>query len=240
MFSRRNAAQQNRGRAGGSASSWSPKAISGMDLMLEADRGITLNGSNVSAWADQSGAGNHFAEASVQPAYQATGGPSSKPAVYFTAGTRMTGPQFSGAAGQILIVAKRDADPGAGLGGIARFGSAVASEHFPFSDNLHYATFGTTTRISTSVDPGNLAAWFLVDWVSTATEWTARLNRAQYYTTASNTVGWHTSSEIGKDTFGAAGARWEGHISAIYKWSRKLTAAEQARVEAYVLAKWGV
>lgn len=53
---------------------WTPKAISGLVLWLRGDMGITLNGSNVSGWADQSGAGNNFAQAvgANQPPFNAS------------------------------------------------------------------------------------------------------------------------------------------------------------------------
>ncbi len=48
--------------------------LPGCVLWLRADIGITLEGANVSAWADQSGVGNDFSQPSPanQPAYQAT------------------------------------------------------------------------------------------------------------------------------------------------------------------------
>ena len=41
--------------------------------VVQADRGITLNGSTVSAWADQSGNAKDYSEATNQPTYNATG-----------------------------------------------------------------------------------------------------------------------------------------------------------------------
>lgn len=55
-------------------SKFTPEHISGLKLWLRADLGITLNGSNVSSWADQSGNGNNVAQAASgnQPAFNAS------------------------------------------------------------------------------------------------------------------------------------------------------------------------
>ncbi len=50
-----------------------PATIAGLKLDLDAARGVTLNGTDVAAWADQSGHGNHIAQASapLQPTFTA-------------------------------------------------------------------------------------------------------------------------------------------------------------------------
>jgi hypothetical protein len=55
-------------------SAFTPKALPGLVYWLRSDLGITLNGSKVSGWADQSGNGNNFAQptSAKQPAYSAT------------------------------------------------------------------------------------------------------------------------------------------------------------------------
>lgn len=77
----------NRGRAPrGGASAITPATILGSALLawFRADLGITLNGSNVSAWADQSGNGHHLIQntATNQPAFEAAG-LGGKPSVLF-------------------------------------------------------------------------------------------------------------------------------------------------------------
>lgn len=53
---------------------FTPASIPGLQLWVRGDKGITLNGSNVSAWGDLSGNGVNLVQASApaQPAYHAT------------------------------------------------------------------------------------------------------------------------------------------------------------------------
>lgn len=64
-----------------------PLTIMTIDLLAwwRADIGLTLNGSTVSAWADQSGNGFHLtqATATAQPTLSLTGGPNSRPSLIF-------------------------------------------------------------------------------------------------------------------------------------------------------------
>lgn len=67
---------------------WRPTQLSGCALWLRADKGVTLNGSTVSAWANQGTAGGSFTQGSgpAQPTYSAAGGPNSKPTLTFDGG----------------------------------------------------------------------------------------------------------------------------------------------------------
>jgi hypothetical protein len=69
----------------GGAAAFTPTSLSGCVLWLRADLGVTLNGSTVSAWADQSSAGNHASQgtAANQPTYSATSGPGSTSGITF-------------------------------------------------------------------------------------------------------------------------------------------------------------
>lgn len=72
---------RDRGRSRPSTRSWLPTDLgASLALWLRSDLGITLNGGNVSAWADQSSNARHFTQgtAGAQPTYD-TGG--ARPAV---------------------------------------------------------------------------------------------------------------------------------------------------------------
>lgn len=78
---------------------FTPAMLGGLVLWLD-NTLVTLNGSDVSAWPDQSGAGNHFTQGtpSLQPAYVAseTDFPVAQPAVSPNASTeRLVGPVMS-------------------------------------------------------------------------------------------------------------------------------------------------
>jgi hypothetical protein len=65
---------------------------------VRADLGITLNGSTVSTWADQSGNGNDYSQgtAANQPTWGATSGPNNTPALTFNGTTNvLTNSSFS-------------------------------------------------------------------------------------------------------------------------------------------------
>lgn len=64
---------------------FSPTKLSNLTLWLRADLGITLNGSNVSQWDDQSPNNIHFTQGTAinQPAYYATGGKNSTATLRF-------------------------------------------------------------------------------------------------------------------------------------------------------------
>lgn len=117
-FSRRTILpQQNRGRiASGGASSGPLVPPAGAALWLRADLGITLNGSTVSAWADQSGNALDVSQATAanQPLYVASW-KNSKPAMTFDATndvlTRSTGFFAAGTALTIFAVGSMTADP---------------------------------------------------------------------------------------------------------------------------------
>jgi hypothetical protein len=62
------------GRAGGGAV-WLPSYTTGLVLLADAHYGITLNGTRVATWEDQSGAANDLVQSAAgnQPLYEATG-----------------------------------------------------------------------------------------------------------------------------------------------------------------------
>ena len=75
--------QNTRRIKSGSSAPFSPTDLSGLSLWLKADAGVTLSGSNVTAWADQSGNGNNANANSGQEPTFVSSFSNSKPAIEF-------------------------------------------------------------------------------------------------------------------------------------------------------------
>lgn len=69
-------------------SEFAPVDLAGCALWLRADKGITLNGSTVAAWANQGTLGGSFTQgtASAQPTFGASSGPNSRAVLTFDGG----------------------------------------------------------------------------------------------------------------------------------------------------------
>lgn len=84
------------GFGGGFNHTWLPNELPLCKLWLRGDMGITLNGGNVSSWADQSGLGNNFTQATAlnQPLYVPSN-INNQPGLRFNGTThKMVGPVF--------------------------------------------------------------------------------------------------------------------------------------------------
>ena len=93
---------QNIRKVGGGAP-FSPANLSGLSLWLKADAGVTTSGSNVTAWADQSGNGKNMTSG-VNPIF-VNGVKNGKPALSFTGSEYMIGPSvFTGSASRTFFV----------------------------------------------------------------------------------------------------------------------------------------
>jgi hypothetical protein len=200
----------------------------------------TLNTGKIATWTDKSGNGRNYTHATAGKRPD-PGTLDGQPAAVFTAasGTTLIGPAGSGAAAHVFIVLSIDADPPAsGNGGLWETGTDASDTHWPFSDGVIYDDFGTTVR-KTVGNPGPaLTSVRLYEVITTASEWTARLDGAQIFTTATNTVGWAASSAIGGAVSDASGTRMNGKIAERLWFSTKRTAPQLAELYGYFEARY--
>jgi hypothetical protein len=208
----------------------------GLACFLNAERGITID-TGVGVWAGVGGSGASASNATdaTQPTLSATGGPGGKPAVAFTGGQLLQFADVFSAftAAELFMVWKADADPSVtGAGGLWYFGTGGSADVIPFTDGNVYDGFGSSARKDAiAANPTvSLATWNRYSVVTTSAEWTSRINGTQHSTTATNTVAFHTSCNLGVSNNPGA-VFFEGKVHEFVLFSSKLGASERGRVE---------
>jgi hypothetical protein len=132
--------------------------LPGAFLWVRSTMGITLNVSTISAWADQSGNGNHLTNgvAAQQPLY-VPGGLAGRPIVRGDGGDFLTGTGALAVANQphsIVLVARFTAITGGAVRGLAHYGAASTIGH----------TSGGLWWWGGASDPGSSGGTADTDW----------------------------------------------------------------------------
>lgn len=235
----------------GSGRAFTPKALgSKLALHLRGDLGLTVGGVNVSAWADQSGNGRDFSQATLskRPDYTASA-IGNRPAIFFNGSTELVGgPSFDAIAAlgsaEMFVVMQRAVDPPTtGFGGLLRLGSPTGQETFvPNSVTRSiYDGFASTTRKDTGVIKpiGFWTSPRIYQALSAPSQWTMWIDGVQEYATATNTVGSSTTTAIGGDT-GAAGVLMHGYIAEVIVCAPILTDTQRAKMLKYLKARYQI
>lgn len=227
-----------------------PTDYSDLRLWLKADAITGLsNGDQVPSganlgWLDQSGFNFHYtAQGAPRPTYH-TNVKNGLPVVRFNGTTayfdKGTNPFNGIAAATMFIVVKRvqDVPTDANRTGLWDFGSDSQSMHYPYIDGNIYDDFGSTARKNTGNPTLNLTTWHIYSVEVQAGGWKSRLNGAQHFNTATNTVGWIAFNKIGAAANSAI--KLEGDIAEIVGYGRVLSDSERAGILAYLDGKWAL
>lgn len=229
---------------------FSPTQLSGCVLHLRADMGITLNGSTVSAWANQGTAGGSATQGtgSAQPTFTASGfGTASRPYLKFDGGDQLVETALSltaASARTILIVAKRDTAGGGAIFSFRRSSRYLAALCLISGGVSYISGNGVDAGSNVTVTAGTLASTSSAfrmrqSYTGSGDAPTASLNGAALTVTA-GTQGNETGTAgylIGNNP---AGAPWTGAIAEIIAYDRALTAAELAVLDAYQKTFFGL
>lgn len=231
----------------GNPREFSPRDLPGLVLWLRSDMGITLAGSKVSAWADQSGTGYDFSQAtdSFRPVYTTSNASmGNKPSLTFTSST--TGLEradvFLGYANvTVSVTYRKSVDAGAPR----VFGVPSASGgNFNFISNsglgLDVTQVNTGTNAVRSTPDGINVNWNRIAAVPCSTAST--VDPTVY---SQGVAGGSVISSTSVDgTVGAGtwniGYILNGDITEVIAYNRLITAQEAASIYAYQLARYGV
>ena len=216
----------------------SPTLVSGSTLMLRASLGLTLSGSNVLVWADQSGNGNDCTPPSYSPTYNATG-INGLPSVHFVGADDLSFASFTaGLTALELFVVAQNTDDGATSVAPMAFTDDTGPNLIPFATNRQILdNTGSTTLQTTGFAPaaGKWNTPWLYNVVATGSEWTAHFNGTQVYTLASNTFGYGTK-RVGKGSTLA----YLGDIAEVILYPAKLSDADRATNTSYLTTRYGI
>jgi hypothetical protein len=229
-----------------------PRDISGLVLWYSAEAETAYsNGASMTGWTDLSGNGNHAtAQGTLAPQWQSTTGAAGGPAVRFRGthgSTAATWGYFAlpasvmgaAASGEILTQIKSDGAD-CSLWGLGASAGTGAASHYPFGNTI-YEGFGTDTR-KTAFNTGTVTinVWRRYNVWSAANDYACRVDATTRYSTSGNTVLWDAAPVIGhgKRSGGLSTntGSFQGHMSAVIIYSRKLTTTERNDLDAWLAA----
>lgn len=230
------------------AVSFVPTQLSGCVLWLRADLGVTLDGSNnVSQWSDQSSSGNNYAQGTSgnRPAWNATGNArGTGPAIVFTNNnellTRTSSPLGASTFTLFLVLKIASASGGtiADFGDTGGQGWGVDTNASKRNVTVNFAT--TDNLVADGA--AQTTSWEEQTWGRDGTNWTLSVNGASQSLLASTSSPsvMNASSILGDRSFTAGTNPYAGRMDEVIGYSRRLSATEQAQVEAYIRARTAI
>jgi hypothetical protein len=237
--------------------SFSPLSL-GPSLWLRGDLGISLNGSTVSAWADQSGNGNNATQPTAiqQPAQSTT--INSQACVSFNGSTAMRLPNFIAAGAKTVVLVRKINSTPAGLTATVNLINAAATLESCFflknagaSPNRAWCAdmTGGTTMNGAAETVDLLAHMDLADWNGAAPNTTAANNDMYLDGTAQSIVSGFFVTPVLTD-FSSIGARIDStgtltlgsnvDIAEVIVYSNQLAASDRNKLGGYVQTRYGI
>lgn len=200
-----------------------------------------LDGSSkVATWTDLSGTGNSLVSAGsgLGPAIDSTGFTGGVTSVRMTAaGQALTKASFSAPSAAEAFVVKRNNQATADQG-LWILGSSGVQDWVPAADTMVYDSFGSTARKTAGTPPNSLNFGHIYNPKSAAGAWSVAMNsQSDWYSTATNTVGFPSTLTLGKNFIAST---FDGWIGEVLMFPRVLTTAERADVNAYLTSSWTI
>ncbi|HWA11396.1 MAG TPA: fibronectin type III domain-containing protein [Opitutaceae bacterium] len=215
-------------------------SVSGLKLRLQADTGVVQSSGIISTWQDQSGLGNDATQTSSgsRPTL-VTNALNGYPVVHFvsSSGQYFNLPNLmSGAtAGEVFMVVRATSDNDGNNHGLLQLGTNDAS-YYPLSDGQIRDNFGTTAAKTIGDPVIALNGYNIYNIAAQSGEWTARINGAVQYTTATNTVSFKTAPILGAS--GPYG--FSGDVAEVIIYNHVLSSSDRDAVGAFLCTKYSL
>jgi hypothetical protein len=240
----------------GGAAAWTPASLSGLKLWLDASvsGSITLSGSDVTQWDDQSGNGNNVVQATSarRPTYSATGFNGSKPGITCVAANsqflRNTSIGFNSSTGYIFVV-QTNSDSNPSNGGIICFVGSSATNDFGFDQSFILAVNGsspvkyrmTSNAYDDAQQTSTLNTPQVIGWIFNGASTTGYLDfSADTAGTKSGALG-NTTADIalGSRPWNGNTPSFDGVFAEIVLGEGVPSAGDLTSFHSYCQAKWG-
>lgn len=229
-----------RGVGGGAAAAWTPARLTTLRGWYRADLGVTLVGSDVDAWADQSGIGNNLVApaAGNRPLYEAAGF-GSRPSVLFD--------------GTLEFLRDATFSWGASVGAytVAIIGESVSSttgEYLWAYDTSIRAEQTAATKfrhrgpgavVADSASNNTVAGCWVFTWSGTQQQ-TYRGSASEVGPTANANAGPADGAAFSLASTTTGGAYCNVRIAEVIVQRARITSDELTALAAYSLARYGV
>jgi hypothetical protein len=211
-------------------------------LWLRSDLGISLNSSNVSGWADQSGNGNNVSQATPgnQPAYVASGGPGGVPYLSLVGGANVHGLVGANTIGaqplEYVIAARSTVSNPANTAYLIDFtlnvNATFQNNGTNVVDQYDGTTIGNGVTVTTNSD-------FVLDSYFNGASSQQTLNGGAP-SSGSNPGTTAPSTPFTVCNAGNLTREWGGRIYEIVVYNRQLSASERLLVTRYMGTRYGV
>ena len=232
---------------------WSPKALSPL-AWFRSDLGVTLNGSTVSAWADQTGNGKHVTQATAgnQPTYSLAGGRGGRPKITSAASRFLQGSTaddwtflHSGAGASIVLVSESRVTPTNYLLGTQSSSGANRGMVLYWGGTLIAAYAGNgTNQLFTHNQAATASTLVKTVWTYASADTPDAGISVNFAapTTANEGFTPSSSAPVGGLAIGTGVSGIFGTDTDFYEviiFNRSITAAEKAQLQAYLTKVYG-
>ncbi|MFC7525540.1 Calx-beta domain-containing protein, partial [Parapedobacter sp. GCM10030251] len=218
----------------------------GLNVWARADTGI-VGGNNVTQWKEVSPSGRVWPKVNTAVAAWKPASFNFNPGIGFAGGTYFTVPEFANTqtAGEIFSVQFSNVDNNSATTHYPfEFGGTYASNQsvYTWSNNNHYTYFGSGTARRNFAYPAtvNVRNPHMLNIWSAPNDWAAGIDGKVLLTAAANTVSF--VSPAGAKNYIGAGhlSVFNGDISEVIMYSRKLSVLERQQLHSYLALKYGL
>ena len=219
---------------------------SGLSLWLKADAGVTTSGSNVTAWADQSGNGNTMtAEIGAEPLY-APNGLNGKPVIDFNNSKYLTANVDYTLTAQTSIAVFKYSSNSSTYGRIisqwdgSTWDFQLPNSYIPFlknEGNEQIATYAGGFKIPKAVMDGSN---YIAISKHNGSQFTLRLNGGNEQS-GESTLNTHISKiRISASNVLGSSDFFNSKIAEVIIYNREITGLERQQIESYLNAKYAI